>query len=81
MHPLTYLRHQKGFGQIALARRAAVSQTVISLIETGRLNPRPEELQKLADALGVTPSVLLGRVTLDTSPTEDRAFTRGGARA
>ena len=50
---LRALRIEQGLRQDELASRAGIGQAVISGFETGRINPRPNELARLARALGV----------------------------
>ena len=50
---LTMERLRRGWSQAELARRAWLNANTISSIETGRLNPYPSQLEKLADALGI----------------------------
>jgi transcriptional regulator with XRE-family HTH domain len=47
------LRRQRGWSQKDLAEESGVGQDTISGIESGRHEPRPSTLRKLADALGV----------------------------
>ncbi len=53
MDALRQIRQQKGWSQKDLADRAGVGQDTISGIESGRRQPHPSTLRKLADALGV----------------------------
>ena len=54
------LREETGLSQLALAKRAKVSQAYISEIEAGqRRNPGIETLTKIAKALGVPVTELL----------------------
>jgi transcriptional regulator with XRE-family HTH domain len=58
---LKRLREKKGISQLALAKRAKVAQAYISEMEAGgKKNPGIETLRKLAKALGVTVTELLG---------------------
>lgn len=57
---LRWLRQQKNLTQADLANLTGISQHSISKLETGQTAPRPETTQKLADALGVSPSALGG---------------------
>jgi transcriptional regulator with XRE-family HTH domain len=50
---LRRLRKRKGLTQQELAKHAGVSQYTITEIETGRRDPRPSTLRKLANALDV----------------------------
>ena len=54
-------REEKGLTQTGLAKRAKVSQAYVASIEAGaRKNPSLAVLQKLAKALGVSVTELLG---------------------
>jgi len=50
---LRRLRLHKGWSQQDLAGKSGVGQDTISGIESGRREPRPSTLRKLAQALGV----------------------------
>lgn len=55
------LREEKGWTQLALAKRAKVPQSYISELEAGdKRNPGIETLRKLAKVLGVKVMRLLG---------------------
>jgi len=54
------LRQSKNLTQADLANPTGISQHSISKLETGQTGPRPETTQRLADALGVSPSALRG---------------------
>ncbi len=62
---MTYLireaRERRGMKQVELAQRSGLQPSAISQFETGQREPSPENLCKLADALGVTVDYLLGR--------------------
>jgi transcriptional regulator with XRE-family HTH domain len=51
---LTKLRKDKGLSKAALARLAAIDQSQMSLIESGRFKPYEKQLNRLAKALEVT---------------------------
>jgi transcriptional regulator with XRE-family HTH domain len=68
---LQFLRLERRMGQPALAKLSGVPQPTISLIESGRLNPREDELDRLANALGVLPAVLMRAVQPDLSADRD----------
>jgi transcriptional regulator with XRE-family HTH domain len=54
------LRNQRGLTQVALARKAKVTQTYVAKIEGGdRMNPSLPVLKRLAKALGVPVTALL----------------------
>ena len=57
---LRILRQAKGWSQTRLARESGVSQTYISDLEAGRSNPTVPVLKRLAAALGVRVSDLIG---------------------
>jgi transcriptional regulator with XRE-family HTH domain len=54
------LREARGLSQAQLAERAQVSVSFVSILEGGQAghNPPPAIVQRLARALGVTPSKL-----------------------
>ena len=55
------LREEKGLSQKALAERVGVTDAYITMLETGvRKNPSLAVLQRLAKALGVPVTELLG---------------------
>jgi transcriptional regulator with XRE-family HTH domain len=55
------LREEKGLSQKALAKRVGVTDAYITMLETGkRKNPSLDILKKLAKALGVPVTELLG---------------------
>jgi transcriptional regulator with XRE-family HTH domain len=68
---LKTLRRAKGWSQTRLARESGVSQTYISDLEAGRSNPTVPVLKRLAAALGVRVSDLIGEG-------EDRPEARTG---
>lgn len=55
---VTLLREARGWTQTQLAQKAALSQAVISKVETGALELDPERLARLADALDCRPESL-----------------------
>ena len=58
---LKRLREAKGFSQLQLAKRAGVAQGYVSELEAGqKKNPGIETLRKIAKALGVPVTELLG---------------------
>jgi DNA-binding transcriptional regulator YiaG len=48
---LKLFRIKKGIKQKELAKQAGISASTLCLIESGRINPRPEELDRLKMAL------------------------------
>jgi transcriptional regulator with XRE-family HTH domain len=58
---LKRLREAKGLSQLELAKRAGVAQGYVSELEAGqKKNPGIETLRKIAKALGVPVTELLG---------------------
>jgi DNA-binding XRE family transcriptional regulator len=53
MEELRRIRRMRGLSQLDLAALSGVSQYTITEVETGRREPRPSTLRKLADALEV----------------------------
>lgn len=51
-------RFKRGLAQFDLRIRSGIHQSKISLIETGRLIPRKDEIEKLTKALNLTPGEL-----------------------
>jgi transcriptional regulator with XRE-family HTH domain len=58
---LRHLRREKGMSQEALADEAGVDRTYISALERSTYSASITMVEKLADVLGVEPSVLLER--------------------
>jgi transcriptional regulator with XRE-family HTH domain len=63
------VRQRKALTQQQLAERAGVNRVTIARIETGKDEPFPTTLRKVADALGVEPEELLEPVT-EAVPTD-----------
>jgi len=55
-------RLDRGYSQLALARRAGLSKQTIIDIEAGRANPTMETLEELAFGLGVSPRALISEM-------------------
>lgn len=51
---IAHARKRAGIGQRQLADAIGMTTKGLSLIETGRRNPRPETLRRLCDELGLT---------------------------
>ncbi len=49
---LSIERSRRGWSRAELARRAGLNASTVGLIESGRLQPYPSQLYKLANALG-----------------------------
>jgi len=54
------LRGKKKLSQKALADKVGISVSYVSMLERGQRSPPLETIEKMAKALGVTPSALLG---------------------
>lgn len=54
------LRAKKKFSQKALADKIGISVSYVSMLERGQRSPPLETIEKMAKALGVTASSLLG---------------------
>jgi transcriptional regulator with XRE-family HTH domain len=65
---LKELRRRKGWNQRDLAKAAGIGQDTVSSVESGRQEPRPSTLKKLARALGVEIAELYGEAS-QTAPT------------
>ena len=59
------LRQKQNKSRRELAELSGVSESAIKQYETGKRQPRVEQLQRLADALGVDLRVLVGAATAD----------------
>ncbi len=57
---LKKLREAKGLSQYALANKAKISRVYVAKLETGRSDPTVGMLTRLAKALGVPVTELLG---------------------
>ena len=55
MNRFKLARLEKGLRQIDVARAAHVGEGYLSRIETGRVNPKPEIIHRIAQALNVNP--------------------------
>ena len=55
-----YFRKLRNFTQERLSRVAGMSKNCVNQIECKRAFPAPETIDRLADALGVTPAQLFG---------------------
>jgi DNA-binding XRE family transcriptional regulator len=58
---LRELRLDAGLSQQELADRAGLTREAVSMMETGKRNPYPRTMRKLAGALGVTVAEIRGR--------------------
>ena len=54
------LRERRGLSQAALAARAKITREYVNKLEAGRYDPTVGVLQRLAKALGVNVTELLG---------------------
>ena len=55
MNRFKLARLEKGLRQIDVARAAHVGEGYLSRIETGRVNPKPDVVYRIAQALNVSP--------------------------
>ena len=62
---LRIVRAQRKLSQEAVARKARVSVSYISMLERGQRTPPLETLEALAKALGVSPMYLLQTLTTE----------------
>lgn len=77
MDRLTRLRELKGYSQRALAKESGVSPATIYELENGRRRPNPSTLRKLAAALSVEVSDLLGDAYAQQGRVPERSPTEG----
>jgi transcriptional regulator with XRE-family HTH domain len=56
------LRSKRRLSQKALADHVGISVSYVSMLERGQRSPPLETIEKMARALKVTPSALLGRL-------------------
>jgi transcriptional regulator with XRE-family HTH domain len=59
------LRESQDLTLADVGRRADISSAMLSRLETGRVSPSLETIVALAQALGVTPSILMQRIGAD----------------
>ncbi len=64
---LKRLREIMGLSRAELAEKAGLSRRTIEAYELGLRTPGPQSLRKLADALGVTPGMVLGAESFGTA--------------
>ena len=57
-------RFERGLLQMEVAKRAEIACGRLAEIESGKTEPRPEELQRLASVLGVPTKQLIGIASL-----------------
>lgn len=62
------LRRDRKMTQATLAKQAELSRDMVGLIERGRAAPSLSALERLGDALGVPPAVLLDIAESDRDP-------------
>jgi transcriptional regulator with XRE-family HTH domain len=58
--PIRRVRLELGKQQYRIAQQSGLHPSRLSLIETARVQPRPDELQAIANALGVSTELLAG---------------------
>lgn len=65
------IRKERGLSQIQLANLIGITQTAMSMIETGKCQPSKVTLSKIAEALGVwAPEILLKGIDWNDIPEE-----------
>jgi transcriptional regulator with XRE-family HTH domain len=75
---LRRIRRERGFSQEALAFRAEVHRTEVSLLERGKRDPGVNMTLRLAGALGVDPGELLaGAAFIPSKDGREAHFTYG----
>lgn len=57
---IKYLRKQKGLTQTELSALTGIHQVSITKYEKGKMIPQPDQLQKIVEALGVSPMIFFG---------------------
>jgi transcriptional regulator with XRE-family HTH domain len=72
---LKFERNRRGWSQATLGTLSHHSQSEISLFESGDLIPRPDDLERLARALGITPPHVLMKPVAVEDP-EERAVAQ-----
>lgn len=68
---LAYFRRQRGLTIAKLAELTGLDRNLVSQFERGRTIPRPDELQKLADALNYSPGHRLLKEITVVIPEDD----------
>lgn len=61
---LEFARRSRRWSQAQLAQLTDIDQKFISMIETGRGNPDPSQLQRIARALDLSPELVLKPVVV-----------------
>lgn len=61
---IKYLRKQKGLTQTELSALTGIHQVSITKYEKGKMIPQPDQLQKIVDALDVSPMIFFGSESL-----------------
>ena len=61
LNKLREIRKARGMTQIQLAHNTGINRVTIARYETAKIWPTLRNAEKLADALGVTINVLLGK--------------------
>jgi transcriptional regulator with XRE-family HTH domain len=77
---LGLLRQRKALTQQQLADRAGVNRVTVARLESGRDDPFPTTVRKLADALGVDPEELMAPRSLQPDAGEPASGFRAGVR-
>lgn len=74
---MRWFRKAREWSQGRLGREAGLAQPTIANAESGRHLPRPETLDRIARAFGVTTEDLLARPAVETKPAADPRRTGG----
>ena len=70
------LRKEKGINQTVFAKACGITQTSLSLIESGTKRPNPKTLKKISSKLGIPEMYiyLLSAEEMDVPPNKRKAF-------
>ena len=74
-------REEKGFTQVQLAKESGLTARMIQMYERGTSKPRYEAAEKLAKALNVPVTELLGEAGVFVAQATDKYGTRGAKQA
>ena len=65
------IREEQGLSQEELAELAGVHRVSLARYETGKVDPGTQQIGRIADALGVSVDVLLGKRSVDSNDEDD----------
>jgi transcriptional regulator with XRE-family HTH domain len=77
---LKLVREDQGWSQRTLAAKSGVAQNTISRLERGERKAMPSTVRKLADALGVEPSILMAQARRNMEEQERRSASAEASR-